>query len=179
MGVLHIRGEDTSSSILLTQRGTYPLHPLFGLTKLWPSSVSSCVSHGVHHLMASMGKDVIPSAKCTCSFWHLHLLHITWCLHPSSVDALADVHVISHNFLLIHPREVLLAGHWVTTWPLLSCGIITSSLPLEVGLHGVGLVHLSHTWLTPIHKGMATSDMMRRSQFWWRIHDHLHWSITS
>ena len=56
---------------------------------------------------------------------------------PPSVDAPVDVHGRSHNLPLIHPREVLLAGCWMTTWPLLSCGIITSSLPAEVGLHGV------------------------------------------
>ena len=89
--------------------------------------------------MASMGSDVIHSAKCMCSFWHLHPHHITWDLHLSSVDAPADIHGRSHNFPLIHPREVLLAGHQVTTLPLLSCGIIVSSLPLEVGLHGVGV----------------------------------------
>ena len=44
---------------------------------------------------------------------------------------------------------------------------------------GVGLVHLSHAWQTPIHKGMPTSDAMRRSQFWWRMCDWLHWSVTS
>ena len=137
----------TSLSILLTWRGTYPLHPPFGLSKPWPSSMSSCVGHGVHHPMASMGKDVIPSAKCTCSFWCLHLLHVTWCLHPSSVDTPVDVHGRNHNFPVIHPREVLLARHWVTTWPLLSCGIITFSLPLEVGLHGVGW------YMCPVHDG--------------------------
>ena len=72
--------------------------------------MNSCVSHGVHHPMASMGSDIIPSAKCTCSFQHLHLLHITWCLHLSSVDALADADGRRDNFPLIHPREVLLAG---------------------------------------------------------------------
>ena len=132
--------------------------------------MSSC---GVHHPMVSISSDVIPSAKHICSFQHLHLLHITWCLHPSSVDALADVHGRSYNFPLIHPREVLLTGHWVTTLPLHSCGIIISSICLEVGLHGVGLVHLSHAWWTPIHKGMPASDMTRRSQFWWRMHDCL------
>ena len=78
-----------------------------------------------------------------CSFQCL-LLHITCCLHPSSVDALVDIHVKNCNFPLIHPREVLLAGYWVTTLALDSCGIIISLLPLEGGLHGVGLVPLSH-----------------------------------
>ena len=108
--------------------------PHFWSCKLWPSSMSSCVSHGVHHLMASMVSDVIPSAKCMCSFRCPHPLHITWSLHPSSVDAPVDVHGRSCNFPLIHPREVLLAKHWVTTQPLLSCGIIIPSLLLEGGL---------------------------------------------
>ena len=78
--------------------------------------------------MASTGSNVIPLTKCACSFWCLHPLHITWGLHPSSVDALVDVHSRSHNFPLIHPREVLVAGHWVTALPPLSCGIIIYSL---------------------------------------------------
>ena len=111
VGVLHIREEDTSSSMLLTWRGTYPLYPPFGLANHDPSSSVGC---GVHHPMASVGSDVIPLVKCTCSFQCLHPLHITLSLHPSSVDAPADVHSRSCNFLLIHPREVLLAGQWVT-----------------------------------------------------------------
>ena len=175
----------------LHQRGSYQfvhppdtegyltITPPFWSCEPWPSSMSSCVSHGVHCLMLSMGSNVISLAKCMCSFQHLHPLHITWSLPPSSVVALADVHSRSHNFLLIHPMEVLLAGHWVTAWPLLSCDIITSSLPPEVGLHVVGPVHLSHAWWTPIHKGTLTSDAMRRSWFWLRMHDCPHWSITS
>ena len=111
--------------------------------------------------MASTGSDIIPLAKCTCSFWCLHQHYITWNLHPSSVDTPADVHGRSHNFPLISPREVLPAGHWVTALPLLSCSIIIISLPLEVGLHGVGLVHLSHAWQMPTHKGTPTSDEKR------------------
>ena len=118
VGVLHIREGDASSSILLTWKGTYLSHPPFWCCEPWPSSMSSCVSHGVHHPMASAGSDVIPLAKCMCSFQHLHPLHITWSLHPSLVDASVDVHGRSHNFPLIHPREVLLARHWVTAWPL-------------------------------------------------------------
>ena len=141
--------------------------------------MSSCVSHGVHHLMASMDSNIIPSAKCMHSFRYPHPLHITWSLHLSSVDALVDIHGRCHNSPLINPMEVLLVEHWVTTQPLLSCGIIISSLPLEVDLHGVRLVLLSHAWKTPIHKGMPTSDAMRRSWFQWRMCDSLHWSITS
>ena len=79
---------------------------------------------------------------------HMFLLMSTATSHylrsyQSSVDAPADIHGRSCNFPLIHPREVLLAGHWVTALPLLSCGIILVSPPLQVGLHGVGLVHLS------------------------------------
>ena len=116
--------------------GYLPITPPFLVLWTRPSSVSSCVGHGVHCPMASMDSDVIPSAKCTCSFQCLHPLYITWSLHPSSVDALVDVHGRSCNFPLIYTREVLLSRHWVTTQPLLSCGIITSSFPLEVGLCG-------------------------------------------
>ena len=140
--------------------------------------MSSCINLVVHYPMASTGSDITSLAKCTCLFLCQHPHHIIWDLHPSSVDTPADVHRRSHNFPLIHPREVLLAGCWVTALPLLSCGIIVISLPLEVGLHGVGLVHLSHARWMPIHKGTPTSDVMRRSWFWWRMHDLLHWSVT-
>ena len=94
-----------------------------------------------------MGIDVTPSTRHTCSFLCLLPHHITQGLHPSLVDAPADDHSKSHNFLLIHPREVSLVGHWVTTLPLFSCGVI-SVLPLvEVGLHVVGLV------IFPMHDG--------------------------
>ena len=63
-----------------------------------------------------------------------------------------DIHSRSRNFPLFHPREVLLAGYWVTVQPLFSCGIFLPSLPLEVALHWVGLVHLFHAWQTPTHK---------------------------
>ena len=122
----------------------------------WPSLMSRCISLEVCYPKASTGKDIIPSAKHMCSFWHQHPHHITCGLHLSSVDALVNVRSRSLSFLLILPGEVLLAGCQVTTIPLYSCGIILSSLPVEVGLHGVGLVHLSHVRWTPTHKGMPT-----------------------
>ena len=62
-----------------------------------------------------------------------------------SVDALVDIHSRSHSFPLIHPREVLLAGHWVTAHPLISCGIILPSLPLAC---------MEWCWyICPVHDG--------------------------
>ena len=109
----------------------------------------------VHYLLASMGSDVIPLAKCLHSFQCLQPHHITWGLHLSSVDAPVDVHGRNHNFPLIHPREVLLAGHWVTALPIFSCGIILVSPPVEVGLCGVGLVHLSQCMMDTYIQGNA------------------------
>ena len=159
---------------------TYPFHsPLFSVWPclLWPSSVSGCICHGVHYLPASMGIDIIPSTLHTCSFRGLQPHHITWGLHPSSVDTLVDVHGRSHNFLFFHPREALLVGHWVTTLPLFSCGIHFISPLTEVVLHGVGLVHLSCVWWLPMYKGTPTSDTMK-SWFWWRMCDLPCWFIT-
>ena len=141
-GCWFIKKPDTEGYLPITP-------PPFWSCKPWLSSMSSCVSWEVHYLMASIGSDVIPSAKCIWYGRCSHLLHITWSLHPSSVDALVDIHSRSHNFLLIHPREVLLPGCWVTTQPPCSHGVILLSLPLEVGLTGMGLVHLSHAWQTP------------------------------
>ena len=127
----------------------------------WPHSVIGCIPLGVHYPPASTGSDVIPSALYMCFFQGLQLHHITCGLHPSSVDAPVDVYGRSHNFPFFHPREALLVGHWVTTLPLSSCGILFLSPLTEVVLHGVGLVHLSHVWWLPIHKGMPISDT------WW------------
>ena len=114
--------------------------------------------------------DIYPSTKCmqSCQPFHQRrypwLLHITWNLHPSSVDAPVDIHGRSHSFPFIHPREVFLTWCWVIARSLSSCGTVSLSLPLGVGLTGVGLVHLSHTWWTPAHKGTPASDAMSRSQ---------------
>ena len=167
--------------VLLSDMGvTCPFHSpiLFGLAYLWPSSVIGHIPLEVHYLPASMGIDVISSALHMCSFQGLQSSHITCGLHLSSVDAPVNVHGRSHNFPFFHPREALLVGHWVTTLPLISCGILLSSPPAEVVLHGVGLVHLSCVWQLPIHKGMPIPDATRRSQFQWRTCDHPCWFIT-
>ena len=148
---------------------TYPFHsPLCSVWSClpWPSSMSGHICHGVHYLPASIGIDVVPSALCMYSFQGLQPHRIIWSLHLSSVDALVDIHSRSHNFPFFHTREALLVGHWVTALPLFSCSIHFVSPLTEVVLHGVGLVHLSHVWWLPIHKGMPTSDALR-SQFWW------------
>ena len=85
-----------------------------------------------------------PSALHTCSSGVQQPNHLTCGLHPSSVDALVDIHDPSHNFPFFHLWEALLVGHWVSALPFCSCGIITSSPPKEVVLRGVGLVHLYH-----------------------------------
>ena len=173
VGVFHIREVDICSSHLLTWRGTYLLHPpclvLLTMTQFceWSHQSQGSLSNGIyghrHHSLSQMHVFLLMSTAMSHYLWS----------YPSSVDALVDVYGRSHNFLLIHPREVLLAGCWVTALPIFSCGVISVSPPVEVGLHGVGLVLLSHAWQMPIHKGMSTSDATR-SQFWWRIHDLLH-----
>ena len=84
-----------------------------------------------------------PSALCTCSSRGAPAKHLTWGLHPSSVDAPVDIHNPSHNFPYFHPWEAFLVGRWVTTLPFCSHGIISASPPEEIVLQGVGLVHLS------------------------------------
>ena len=145
---------------------------------LWPSSVSGHICHWVHYLPASVGSHITPSTLHMCFFWGLWPHHITCGLHLTSVDAPIDIHGRSCNFLCIHPREALLIGHRVTALPLLSCGIHFVPPLTEVVLHGVGLVHLSHVWWLPIHKGTPTIDLMRRSQFLWRTHDFPCWFAT-
>ena len=84
-----------------------------------------------------------PLALHMCFSRGLQPNHFTCGLHPSLMDAPVDIHNSSCNFLFFHSREALLVGHQVTTWPCFSCGILSSSPPEEVVLHGVGLVHLS------------------------------------
>ena len=167
--------------ILLSNMGvTYPFHLPHCIWPCLPSpsSMIGCILHGVHYLPASTGIDVIPSALHTYSFWSLQPNYITCGLHQSSVDAPVDIHGRSCNFPFFYPREALLVGHWVTVLPLFSCGILSFPPPIGVVLHGMGLVHLSHIWQLPIHKGTPIADVMRRSWFRWRTFDHLHWFVT-
>ena len=153
---------------------TYFIPPMVLL--LWFSSMSSHGGHPVCYPMAPTGWDIYPSAKCIWSCRHSCPLHIIWSLHPSSVDALVDVHGRSHSFPFIHPREVFLAWCWVIGRPPSPHGIVSLSLPLGVDLTRLGL---SHTWQTPTNKGMPASDLTRMSQLQCRTHDCLHWSVTS
>ena len=106
-----------------------------------------------------------PSALCMCSSRGLQPNHFTCGHHPSSVDALVDIHDPSHNFPFLHPREASLVGHQVTALPSLSCGVLFLSPPEEVVLHGVGLVHLSCVLWLPIHKGMPTLMQQKEAGF--------------
>ena len=104
----------------------------------WQHSSSGSLSTSINRYRCH------PSALHMFSFRGLQPNHFTCGLHPSSVDAPVDVHDPSCNFPFFHPREALLVGHWVTTLPSISCGILFPSPPMEAVLHGVGLVHLSH-----------------------------------
>ena len=174
VGAFHIR--DADFCILLSNMGNpYPFHsPHFLALPTMTQFMIHYIPLGVHYPPASMGIDIIPSALHMCSFQSLQPSHITCGLHPSSMDALVDVHSRSHNFPFFHPREALLVGHWVNALPISSCGVLPFLPPTEVVLCGVGLVHLSHVWWLPIHKGTPISDAMRRSRFWWRTCDSLH-----
>ena len=123
VGVFHIKVDDHRSSRILPQRGTYPFHTPMVL-QLWLSSMSSCGSCSVHYLMALMGWRCLHPPPNACPL----PLHITWSLHLSSVDAPVDVCRRSHNFPLIHPREVLLAWCWVIARPLSTHGIFLPPL---------------------------------------------------
>ena len=112
--------------------------------------MSDRINLEVHCLLASTDGDIIPSAKYMCSFWHLQPLHVTWGCHLSSMDALADIQSRSHNFPVIHPREVLLAGHWVTALPLLSLwhhpSFTSCGGKLVWGGAGTPVLYMTHTY---------------------------------
>ena len=103
----------------------------------WQLPSFSSLSAGVN------GYRLCPSALHMCSSRGALPKHLTQGLHPSSVDALVDIHDPSWNPLYFHPWEAFLVGHWVTALPFCSRGVISASPPEEVVLHGVGLVHLS------------------------------------
>ena len=157
VGVLCMRMGDTISSFLLTWRGTYPLHPpclvLLTMTQF---------HEWLHWSWGSLSAGIYGQQCHSLCQIHVFLPMSTATSHY--LRSSLDVYGRSHNFPLIHHREVLLAGHWVTTLPLLSCGIIVCSLPSEACLHGVGLVQPVLCWWIPIHKGTPTSDVTR-SQF--------------
>ena len=147
VGVFHIREVDWHCHSSW-QRGYLPVSlPPFLLCLANHESISWVVSFNVgfticQHQWALMSFPLpyihVPSKVCS---------HITLSLglHPSSVDALVDVHGRSHNFLLIHSREALVVGHWVITLLLFSCGINFVSPSTEVVLQGWG-------WYTcPMH----------------------------
>ena len=94
----------------------------------WQLPSFSSLSAGVN------GYRHCPSALRTCSSRGLPPKHLTQGLHPSSVDALVDVHNPSCNFPYFHPWEAFLVGCWVTALPFCSCGIISASPPEEVVL---------------------------------------------
>ena len=129
---------------------THFIPPVVLLT--WLSSMSSHGTCPVSYPMASMGWDIYPSAKFMWSCRHSHPLYITWSPHLFSVDAPVDVHGKSCSFPFIHPGEVFLTRCWAITRPSSSCGVVSLSLPLGVGLTG--------------------------SQLWCRMHDCLCWSVT-
>ena len=158
--VFHITVDDDRSS-KTWHRGvhTHYIPPMVLL--LWFSSMA-------------WAEDIYPSTKCMQSCRHPTPTTLTWSLHLFSVDTNGR----SHSFPLIHPREVFLAWCWMITRPLSTHGILLLSLPLGVGLTGVGLVHLSHALQTPIHRGTSVTDAMG-SQLQCRMCDCLHWSIIS
>ena len=120
-----------------------PLLILLAVPAMTQSSEWQHSSFGL--LSASFNRyGCCPSALHTCPSRGLQPNHFTCGLHPSVVDAPVDIHDPSSNFPFFHPREALLVGCWVTALPCFSCGILSSSPPKEVVLHGVGLVHLSH-----------------------------------
>ena len=178
--ILHQRGRQVLSFLLTWGVLTHFTPPLFFWPcLLWPSSMSGHIHCGVHYPLASMGIDVIPSNLCTCSFQGLQSHHVTWGLHPSSVDAPVDIHGRSCNFPFFYPREALLVGHQVTALPLilLWCPLHFTSYRGSLAWGGTG-TPVPCLWWLPIHKGKPTSDAMRRSQFWWRTHDLPCWFIT-
>ena len=64
----------------------------------WQHSSSGSLSASIN------GYRCCSSALHMCSFWGLQPNHFIYGLHPSSVDALVDIHSLSHNFPFFHPR---------------------------------------------------------------------------
>ena len=117
--------------------------------------------------------DVYPSTKC-----NVILLAILSVKMSMSTTHCLETSPIFSGCSGWYPWAEAIASHLSTqgslpslmlgecTIPSSSCGVVLLSLPLGVGLTGVGLVHLSCAWQTPTCKGTPASDAMRRSQLW-------------
>ena len=143
-GAFHIREVD--HFVIFPDMGvTYPFHSPHFCLALHTVTQFCDWSHSSWGSLSTSINGYRHCSLClhTCSFGGLQPHHITCGPHPSSVDALVDVHGRSHNFFFFHPREALLVGHWVIALPLSSCDILFFPPLTEEVLHGVGLVHLS------------------------------------
>ena len=141
-----------------------PVHTPSGLSTVFqlhelPWSSYSLLSNGIFGLMS------IPPPNACNPAGHSHVLYaslriftlLQWTLQWTSTgEAVIPIYP---------PQGVFLVWYQVIARPLSSCGIALLSLPPGVGLTGVGLVHPSHTWWTPTHKGTPASDAMRRSSY--------------
>ena len=141
--------------------------------------MSGHIPPGIQYLPVSTGIDVVPSALHMCSFLGLQPNHFTYGIHPSSVDALVDIHGIRHNFPFFPPQGSFTGrslGDHLTAFLLWHPLFITSDRG-SLAWGGAGtpapFMMAAHT------QGMPISDAIRKSQFWWRICDHQCWFVTS
>ena len=122
--------------------------------QLWWSS--SLQSNGIYGLTSIPSPNAYDPVGHSVRWWCPCPLHITWNLHPSSVDALVDVYGRSCSFPFIHPKEVFLAWHWVIARPLSSCGIVLLSLSsgsrLDWGGTGTSVLYLADTHTVREHQ---------------------------
>ena len=171
--VFCIKVDDNRSLGILTWKGTCPFHTPYGSCNCdsvpWVAVV--VIQSAIQ--WALMGWRHLHPPPNACDPVEIHFHYMLPEVFLSSVDVVVDVHGRSHNFLLIHPREVLLALCWVIARPLSILGIFSQSLSSGVGLTGVWLVHQSCAWQTPTNKGMPVSDVMR-NRLQWRMCDCPH-----
>ena len=179
--ILHQRGRQTLSFLLTQGLLTHFTSPPL-LCLALPTMTQFC--EWLHSLWGSLSASI--NRHWCCS---LHLMYVFLLRSAATSHYLRSSPILSgcssrcpwqkSQLPIFPPQESLLVGHWVTALPFSSCDILFLSPLAEVVLHGVVLVHLSHVWWLPIHKGMPISDATRRSQFWWRIPDLPCWFITS
>ena len=109
-----------------------------------------------------------------CRHWCPHIpfpLHQTF--HPwSRREALENVLSNVKNFLLTHPREVSPVWYWASGRHFAPCDTAPFSLTFQVSSSRLVVAHFVCSAHTPEHKGAPIMGVMRRSQFWWRTHEH-------
>ena len=98
----------------------------------------------------------------------LHQTFHAW----SSKEALENIWMKAWSFLFTHPRGVSPVWHWAGNGQFTLCGTSSVSLSSWFCSSRVVVVHLACLAHMTVQRGVPSVGAMRKSQFWWRTHEH-------